>query len=64
MNMKLLKRLCDRDGISFRTLEKKTGLSENSIRKWYKSNPRVDSVQKVADYFDVTIDILVREDAE
>lgn len=64
MNMKLLKRLCDRDGISFGTLERKTGLSANSIQKWYKHNPRIDTVMKVADYFEVTIDSLAREDAE
>lgn len=62
MNLKLLKRLCDRDGISISTLEKRVGASMNSIRRWDRIDPRVSTVKKVADYFGVTIDSLVRED--
>lgn len=64
MNLKLLKRLCDRDGISISTLEKNVGASMNSIRRWDRIDPRVSTVKKVADYFDVPIDMLVREDEE
>ena len=64
LNTKLLKRLCVRDGISIATLEKKVGASANSIRRWDRLDPRVSTVKKVADYFDVPIDMLVREDEE
>ena len=64
LNTKLLKRLCDREGISIATLEKKVGASENSIRRWDQLDPRVSTVKKVADYFGVLIDLFVREDEE
>lgn len=40
-------------------LERKLDLSQGSIRNWNKSMPSVDKIQKVADYFDVSLDYLL-----
>jgi transcriptional regulator with XRE-family HTH domain len=43
-------------------LEEQTGIGKNSIYEWDKSNPSVDKVKRVADYFRVTVDELLREE--
>lgn len=58
----LLKRilaLCEMRGIGISKLEKLSDLSQNSINKWDRSIPSGDKIQKVADYFDVSIDYLM-----
>lgn len=40
-------------------LERKTGLSAGSIRNWNKSIPSVDKLNKVADFFGVSVDYLI-----
>lgn len=48
--------LCrDRD-ISVRQLEKLTGIGNGVIGGWRESFPRVDRLQKVAEFFGVTVD--------
>lgn len=51
--------LCREKGISVSALEKKCGLGNATIKGWKVSSPRVESLQKVADYFDITIDELL-----
>lgn len=53
--------LCEREEISVPALETKLGLSKGSIYKWHDSSPKVSSIQKVAKYFNVTIDSLLAE---
>lgn len=43
--------LCDENGISLARLEKECGLGNATIRGWDKSSPKVENLQKVADYF-------------
>ena len=50
-------------GISQGKLEKELGFSNGSISKWRNSAPTYKRLQKVADYFKVSIDYLVSEDA-
>lgn len=50
-----IKLLCETKGISIPKLEKSLGLSRGSIYNWDKNSPSVDKVQKIADYFDVSI---------
>ena len=52
---------CKKEGISISALEAKCGLGNATIRGWEKSNPRVDRIKPVADYFGVTIDELIKE---
>lgn len=40
-------------------LERRLGFSNGQIGKWRKSKPSIDKVQKVADYFDVSVDYLL-----
>lgn len=54
-----IKELCTKKGISIYRLEKDLGFSSCSICKWKTSSPSVDKVQKVADYFDVTVNYLL-----
>ena len=64
VNLKRIEDLCRERGTNITSLEKAVGMSQNSIRKWERSNPRIDNVMRVADYFGVTIDSIAREDAE
>lgn len=45
--------------ISQGKLEKELGFSNGSISKWKNSMPTPDRLQKIADYFNVTIDYLM-----
>lgn len=53
--------LCKKNGISIATLEARCGLGNATIRGWRKSNPRVDRVKPVADFFGVTVDWLMEK---
>lgn len=59
-----IQRLCDAKGITFWALERATGIGNGVIAKWVNTNPRVNSLKKVADYFGVTVDSLLREDKD
>ncbi|MBR5509578.1 MAG: helix-turn-helix transcriptional regulator [Lachnospiraceae bacterium] len=54
-----LKILCEKRKLSIAALEKELGFSTASLAKWKDSSPRIDKVQKVAEYFDISIDYLV-----
>ena len=53
-------RLCRKMGISYHRLEKELGFGNGSLRKWDYSSPAVDKVQRLAEYFGVTIDELLK----
>lgn len=57
--VKNIKMLCDQENIRLEHLSKKLGWGENSIYRWDKNSPAVDKIQKVANYFTVSIDYLV-----
>lgn len=50
--------LCRIHNISISKLEKEVGLGNGTIGKWGKVSPTVESVEKVANYFGVSIDAL------
>ena len=61
INEKLLtniKELCKEKGISQRQLQVELNLSAGSISKWRSSNPSYSTLEKVAHYFDVSVDYL------
>ncbi len=58
---KNIKALCSARKLTFAELERATGLGNGVIARWERSSPRVDSVQKVADYFGVTVDELLED---
>lgn len=51
-----VRKLCEEKGVSIYRLEKDLEFSPSSIVKWKTSKPSVDKMQKVADYFGVSID--------
>lgn len=48
--------MCRERKITISALEKAVGLGNATIKGWKESSPRVDTLQKVADYFGCTID--------
>ena len=48
--------LCKEKNISIRALEIACELSNGTVKHWKDSNPRVDSLKKVCDFFDITLD--------
>ena len=46
-------------GISVRKLEHECGFGNRTISAWNENKPSIDRVQKVADYFGVTVDYLL-----
>lgn len=61
MKMSTIFALCAENRITISALEKELGLSKSSIMRWEKSVPKIDNVQKVADYFDVSVDFLLKD---
>lgn len=56
-----VKKLCDERRISIASLEKAIGLGNGTISGWKSSNPRVDILKKVADYFGVPLEYFLEE---
>lgn len=53
---------CGERNISVHKLEKSAGLGNATVRGWKHSNPKIDKVKLVADFFGCTIDELLREE--
>lgn len=54
-----VKDLCRKHGITVVQLEEKVGFGRNSMYSWKKNNPSSDRLEKVADYFNVSVDYLL-----
>lgn len=55
-----IKVLCKKNNISVSELESKLEFSRGSICKWDVNVPSISKVKAVADYFDVTVDELLK----
>ena len=55
----IIKDLAVKKKISVAELERTLGFGNGSISKWNKQSPSVDKLNKVADYFDVSVDYLL-----
>lgn len=53
-----IKELCKLKGITINALERKLGFSKGSICKMEKHKPSGEKLQKIADYFQVSIEYL------
>ena len=51
--------LANQKGMSLPQLEVELGLGNGTISRWKKSSPSSDKLQRVADYFNVSIDYLL-----
>lgn len=54
-----IKKLSNVKGLSIAQLEKELGFSNGSIARWKKSSPSLEKVEKVASFFNVSIDYLI-----
>ena len=59
MILEKINSLCKQKGISIAQLEREMGFANATIRRWDAVDPGVEKVEKVADYFGVTIDSLI-----
>lgn len=57
-----IKMLAKEQGVSINKMEKDLEFGSSTISKWSKSILSVDKLKKVADYLDVTIDELLRDE--
>lgn len=57
-----VKYLAARKGMSLPDFAEELGLSRTSIYRWKTSKPSVDMIEKVAKYFDVSIEFLIGSD--
>ena len=57
-----IKALCKREGVTVKALEEICNLGNGTVRRWNDSPPGVDKVQRVASFFGVTIDELIKEE--
>jgi len=55
-----VKTLCERNGISVSQLERTLNFPRSSICKWNENEPGIRKVKKVADYFGVSIEKLLK----
>lgn len=54
-----IKSLAKSRNITMKDLALKLGFSENLFYTWKKTNPKASDLEKVADYFGVTVDFLL-----
>ncbi|WP_251900669.1 helix-turn-helix domain-containing protein [Lactococcus lactis] len=60
-----IKNLADSQKISLQELATRLGFSENLIYRWKNAVPKTEYLEKVADYFHVSVDYLLgREEIE
>ena len=54
-----VKLLCKKKGVSMNTAEKEIGLAKGYISKLENSNPNMTTLQKMAEYFDESVEYLM-----
>ena len=54
-------RLCKERNVSLARLEKECGFGNATVRGWSVSSPSIAKVQKVAEFFGVTVSELIGE---
>ena len=59
-----VKKICDERKISIASLERAIGLGNGTISGWRNSCPRVDILKKVTDYFEVSLEYFLDDEAE
>lgn len=59
-----IKRLADEKGLSIKGIEAQVGLANGTISKWKESEPSVINLNKVAQLLNVTLEELIKSEAE
>lgn len=60
MLYKNIEELCKERNISIARLEREAGLGNATVRGWVTSKPNIETIGKVAAYFGVSIDELLK----
>lgn len=57
----IFKKLCEKNGVSSADVARATGVAKATLSEWKKGTyrPKADKLQKIADYFNVTLDYLM-----
>lgn len=56
--------LCQNNNLTIAKLERECEMGNGTVRGWKKSNPSIENLKKVADYFNVTVDELISDPAD
>lgn len=59
-----IKAVCKSRGVSVSKLEEDLGFTRSSLYKWDRHQPSIGNLKKVADYFNITVDELISDQAE
>ncbi|WP_421406146.1 helix-turn-helix domain-containing protein [Lacticaseibacillus paracasei] len=54
-----VKKVSKQRGLTLTQVSNKAGLGEKTIYKWQKQNPKAETIQKVADVLQVSVDYLL-----
>ncbi|QPQ31015.1 helix-turn-helix domain-containing protein [Lysinibacillus sp. JNUCC 51] len=54
-----VKKLAEERGENLKSVAQKLGFSENAFYKWKTQSPKSETLEKTADYFNVSIDYLL-----
>lgn len=57
--LNIIKKLANKRGKNLKEVAGELGFSENAFYKWKNSSPSAENLQKVADYFHVSVDYLL-----
>lgn len=57
-----IKQLTTQKKLTFSELERRLDFSNGQIAKWKRTTPGIDKIEKVADYFNVSVDYLLGRD--
>lgn len=56
--------LCRNNNLTIAKLERECKIGNGTVRGWKKSSPSIENLKKVADYFNITVDELISDQAE
>ena len=59
-----IRRLCNEKHVSIAKLERETEIGNGTISRWDISSPSIENVQKVAEFFGVTVDELLSDNTK
>ncbi len=60
----IIKELCKRKGVSINKLEYDLGFAKGYVCKLNASSPSIENAKKIADYFGISIDDLIKEEVK
>jgi transcriptional regulator with XRE-family HTH domain len=64
MVLENITRLCKENSVSIARLERDTEIGNGTISRWETSSPTLENAKKVADYFNVSVDDLMKSAEE